>query len=195
MTFLSVDITRTFLVVDVTLVSRPPQTETIGTSFVSAFVDHRDTGDVLWLSALNEDRCKKQCGTGWHENANSWLPPCPTFTAASMSCTRFVFAITREHCQWYLFHPFESKLKLRIYRTLLKLSYVLGVRTGVLAISSTDLKVYQSIMALPTVHTCNTEVARVYTPPPPGGLPPHKYANPCVTALMYCCSQRPPRQT
>ena len=60
------------------------------------------------------------------------------------------------------------------------LSYVLGARTGVLAISSTDLKVYQSIMALPTVHTCNTEVARVYTPPPPGGLPPHKYANPCV---------------
>ena len=35
-------------------------TETAGTSFVSAFVD----GDTVWLSALNEDRCKKQCGTG-----------------------------------------------------------------------------------------------------------------------------------
>jgi hypothetical protein len=90
----------------------PPhfKTATIGTSFVSAFVDHRETGgDVLWLSALNEDRCKKQCGT------------------------------------------------------------------GVLAISSTDLKNYQTFMAIPTIHTCNTEVARVYIPPPPGGLPPHKY--------------------
>eukprot|EP01043_Picozoa_sp_COSAG02_P084162 COSAG02_NODE_22042_length_765_cov_1.531532_1_plen_238_part_01 len=38
--------------------------ETVATSFVSAFVDHRSSGDVLWLSALNEDRCKQQCGTG-----------------------------------------------------------------------------------------------------------------------------------
>ena len=38
--------------------------QTVATSFVSAFVDHRSTGDVLWLSALNEDRCKQQCGNG-----------------------------------------------------------------------------------------------------------------------------------
>ena len=31
---------------------------TISTDFVSAFVDHRPTGDVLWLSALDHDRCK-----------------------------------------------------------------------------------------------------------------------------------------
>mmetsp|Transcript_1515 Transcript_1515/g.3944 ORF Transcript_1515/g.3944 Transcript_1515/m.3944 type:complete len:359 (+) Transcript_1515:48-1124(+) len=84
-------------------------TETVATSFVSAFVDHRATGDVLWLSALDEDRCRKQCGT------------------------------------------------------------------GVLAIRSTDLETFTRSSAIPTVHTCNTEVARVYTPPPPGGLPPHRY--------------------
>lgn len=36
-------------------------TETIGTDFVSSFVDHRPSsqgGDILWLSALNHDRCK-----------------------------------------------------------------------------------------------------------------------------------------
>lgn len=33
-------------------------TETIGTDFVSSFVDHRhEGGDILWLSALNHDRC------------------------------------------------------------------------------------------------------------------------------------------
>lgn len=37
-------------------------TETIGTSFVSAFVD-RDH-DRVWLSALGVDRCVAQCGTG-----------------------------------------------------------------------------------------------------------------------------------
>lgn len=36
--------------------------ETIGTSFVSAFVDS-DTKTV-WLSALDEDRCVQQCGEG-----------------------------------------------------------------------------------------------------------------------------------
>jgi hypothetical protein len=39
-------------------------TATIGTSFVSAFVDHLPSGDILWLSALNEDRCHQQCGHG-----------------------------------------------------------------------------------------------------------------------------------
>ena len=48
--------------------------ETISTDFVSSFVDHRPTGDVLWLSALNHDRCRhsgelersesNMCGTG-----------------------------------------------------------------------------------------------------------------------------------
>ena len=38
--------------------------QTVATSFVSAFVDHRSTVDVLWLSALNEDRCQQQCGNG-----------------------------------------------------------------------------------------------------------------------------------
>ena len=48
-------------------------TETIATCFVSAFVDHRPTGDVLWLSALDRDRVVHAdlpkgpdggCGTG-----------------------------------------------------------------------------------------------------------------------------------
>ena len=34
--------------------------ETIATDFVSAFVDHRPTGDVLWLSALEHDRCSHE---------------------------------------------------------------------------------------------------------------------------------------
>ena len=36
--------------------------ETVGTSFVSAFVDTEH--DRVWLSALAEDRCKSQGGTG-----------------------------------------------------------------------------------------------------------------------------------
>eukprot|EP01062_Namystynia_karyoxenos_P003265 TRINITY_DN1115_c0_g1_i1.p2 TRINITY_DN1115_c0_g1~~TRINITY_DN1115_c0_g1_i1.p2 ORF type:complete len:358 (+),score=94.89 TRINITY_DN1115_c0_g1_i1:63-1076(+) len=80
-------------------------TATIGTSFVSAFVD-QDHGRV-WLSALNVDRCKAQCGV------------------------------------------------------------------GVLAISSTDLTNWAAAAALPTVRTCNTQVARVETPP--ASLPAHRY--------------------
>ena len=81
---------------------------TIGTSFASAFVDEVHGIPRIWISALNVDRCKAQCGV------------------------------------------------------------------GVLAISSTDLISWTSKMAIPDVHTCNTQVTRVATPPP--SLPPHRYA-------------------
>lgn len=88
--------------------------ETIATDFVSAFVDHRPSGDVLWLSALDADRCRHST------------------TAPEGGCG-----------------------------------------TGVLAINSTDLVQFRSAMAIPTVSTCNTEVADVQDSPP--GLPPHRY--------------------
>ena len=89
-------------------------TESIGTSFVSAFVDHAQPGgDVLWLSGSNGDRC----GNG----AQASFPN----------------------------------------------------QTGVLSISSHDLRTFHAAMAAPGVQTCNTEVARVEAVAP--GLPPHKY--------------------
>jgi len=65
--------------------------ETIGTSFVSPFVDEEK--DTLWLAANNEDRCVHQCGVGVQVLSSRDLK---TFTSAlAMNISTCNIDITR----------------------------------------------------------------------------------------------------
>ena len=65
--------------------------ETIGMDFVSSFVDHRPDGDILWLSALDADRCKH---TGHVRNTDGTGGGCGTGVMAVSSADLIHFTAT-----------------------------------------------------------------------------------------------------